>query len=269
MKLIASLGVAILLYHPPGALAQQLPPGWTSAGIGSGSGTATHNGGTFTLSSSSAPLGGSATADSFHFTYQTVTGDFDIVTRLESTFNGYDPDRLAFMVREKLTPGSRQAYIFRGGRGGGSEKRLAENGANAELGRLFAATPNAAGEPPEADRWYRIVRYKDNITIFRADRTGDWDNIYYLATSTFPGLAQTLHIGYGVGRSQTNTTQPAARGSYGSFSMSPVSLVHRTSTLGKTASSPCYLRIISTLASSSTGSIPSHPPPVSCPQPLP
>ena len=71
--------------------AQSLPAPWTNADVGAPvlSGSASHSAGVFTIDGAGVDIWG--TADQFHFVYQQVDGDVEIVARVESVTAAHKP----------------------------------------------------------------------------------------------------------------------------------------------------------------------------------
>src|SRR3954467_7203039 len=94
------------------AAAQSLPPGWSSSDIGTvgAAGSASSSGGTFTVAGAGADIWG--TADAFRFVYTTLTGDGTIVARVATVQNVAAWTKAGVMVRETLSPSSRQGLML-------------------------------------------------------------------------------------------------------------------------------------------------------------
>src|SRR3954447_9510813 len=79
-RYLCALAVCSAVSFP--ASAQSLPQGWSSTDIGSvgAAGSATYNGGVFTVAGAGADIWN--TADALRFAYTTLTGDGSIVTQV-------------------------------------------------------------------------------------------------------------------------------------------------------------------------------------------
>ena len=87
-----------------------LPLPWVSTDIGTGmlAGSATHNAGTFTQAGSGV-IG--STSDKLRFTYQTLTGDGEIIARISSLQNTGTSSRVGVMIRDTLAANSKQIFM--------------------------------------------------------------------------------------------------------------------------------------------------------------
>jgi hypothetical protein len=145
-------------------------PGSVSYASGSGS---------FTVNGSGSNIWG--TADEFHYVYQPMSGDGEIVARGVSIQNT-DPVAMAgIMIRENLTPGSRHAMVvitpsskpvFR--------RRLSNDGTT--------LTTNVTGAAP---RWLRLVR---SGSTFTASHSADGTSWVQIGTATID-LPSDVYVG--------------------------------------------------------------------------
>ena len=89
-----------------------LPAPWIDTDIGAVGigGTASFSGGTFSISGSGADIWG--TADAFHFAYQSLTGDGQVIARVSSVANVNSWAKAGVMIRESLSPGSAFAQML-------------------------------------------------------------------------------------------------------------------------------------------------------------
>src|SRR5207248_7429459 len=87
-----------------------LPGAWSDADIGSVSaaGSASYTNGTFNVNSSGLGLGGST--DTFHYVYQSLSGDGTIVARVASL--AVSIQQVGVMIRETLAANSSAAFVF-------------------------------------------------------------------------------------------------------------------------------------------------------------
>src|SRR5262245_46679909 len=106
--LLTVSALALLSVSAKPARAQStLPPGWTDQEVGTGTnGSASYASNVFTMQSKGGDYSGSATADNFHFAYQTLTGDGTIIARVASVSNGSSD--AGVMMRETLDPGAKR-----------------------------------------------------------------------------------------------------------------------------------------------------------------
>jgi hypothetical protein len=222
--------VSILLLLTPSAFAQ-VPSGWNEANIGSGTGICTTSGNSLTLASNAAPLANGINADGMYFMYQQKSGAFEIIGQMDTlTPYGNDSTRLFFMVREGLTPGARYFSAWRRGRSGGIGLRTTTNGAATEQGKVWSLTQTSPNLH-ENDRWYRIVRWGNNLSIFRSSNSTDWGTPW--ATLELPGLSNTLYFGVGVAYVPTGQNVTVT-GAVSNLSINSVNRPYTTSWLGQT-----------------------------------
>ncbi|HVO64555.1 MAG TPA: IPT/TIG domain-containing protein [Terriglobales bacterium] len=93
-----------------------LPNGWLDQDIGTSgaAGTATFASGVFTLNSAGTGVGGvgggSVTVDGFHFVYQPLPSDGEIVAHIESIQGGWG-SQAGLMIRETLAEGATNAFL--------------------------------------------------------------------------------------------------------------------------------------------------------------
>jgi autotransporter-associated beta strand protein len=169
-----------------------LPLPWISTDIGTGmlAGSASFNDGTFTQAGSGV-IGG--TSDRFRFTYQTLTGDGEIIARIASLQNTGTSSRVGVMIRESLAANSKQ--IFAGMTGTNAYRwvrRTSTGGSTSSNNYGTGTVPNT---------WVRIVRTGNTITTSKSSNGITWTTMGS-STTTF---ASTCYIGLAVG-SGSNTT---------------------------------------------------------------
>src|SRR5204863_9349130 len=94
-----------------GGVSPSVPPPWHSQDVGSpgAAGSAGAAGGTYTLEGSGADIWG--TADAFHFVWQTLSGDGEIIARVGSLDNTNAWAKAGLMVRDGLDAGAMQASV--------------------------------------------------------------------------------------------------------------------------------------------------------------
>src|SRR3990170_274401 len=89
-----------------GASAQAVPSPWVAADIGTPAlaGSATYASGVFTMRAAGTDIWG--TSDQFRFVYQPITGDVDVIARVNSITNADAWSKAGVMIRSSLSPGS-------------------------------------------------------------------------------------------------------------------------------------------------------------------
>jgi phosphatidylserine/phosphatidylglycerophosphate/cardiolipin synthase-like enzyme len=165
-----------------------LPAGWnqTDVGaVGAAGGTAYSNG-TFNVSGSGADVWG--TADAFHYTYQSLSGDGQIVAHVNSVANVNSWSKAGVMIRGSLAADSAYAFmIVSAAKGSAFQYRASSGGAAA----------NVAGSGIAAPYWVKIVRAGSTITGYQSADGSTWTPVgsasIALGSTAFIGLAVSSH----------------------------------------------------------------------------
>ena len=143
--------------------------------------------------------------DEFNFIYVERTGDFDIVTRIESLSAPHLYTKAGLMAREDLSPGSRHIYfqVFpnnnpRNKNNGGYEFQYRQM----KEGEMKAIYPKSAEGKPEfpvsyPNTWVRLQRVKNDFTGYYSTDGRNW-KLYTtysleLPSKIFLGIAVTSH----------------------------------------------------------------------------
>lgn len=163
-------------------------PGFNSGDIGSvgAAGSSSGSGGTITIKGSGADIYG--TADSFHFDWQSFTGDGSITARVVSQTETNVWAKAGVMFRETTDPGSRFVGMF----------TAAANAAVIEArGTTGAAVVDIHGPVVKDPYWVRLVRAGNVLTGFISADGNTWTQVgsytVSMATSLIVGLAVTSH----------------------------------------------------------------------------
>jgi regulation of enolase protein 1 (concanavalin A-like superfamily) len=161
---------------------------WRSQDIGvvGRAGAAAEQGGAFTLDGSGADIWD--TADGFHFAWQTLAGDGEIVARVATLEGTHHWAKAGVMIRESLTAGSRHAFMLVSrARGLAFQRRTSTNGASTH-------TDGGAGAAPQ---WVRLVRTGNTFQAFRSADGTNWTLVgsqsISMGATTYIGLALTSH----------------------------------------------------------------------------
>jgi hypothetical protein len=170
-----------------------LPLPWVASDIGTGmlAGSTTHNAGTFTQAGTGV-IG--STADKLRFTYQTLTGDGEIIARISSLQNTGTSSRVGVMIRDSLATNSKQ--IFMGMTGSGSYRWVRR----AATGGSTSSTNSSSGTVPNT--WVRLVRSGTTITAYKSTNGTTWTTVGSTTNTTF---ASTCYIGLAVGSGSDTT----------------------------------------------------------------
>ena len=165
-----------------------LPSPWTSGDIGSPAlaGSAQYASGVFTVWGGGNDIWD--TADQFRFVYQTLKGDGEIVARVASLVNTNEWAKSGVMIRETLTPGSRNASMF----------VTPTNGWTFQ-GRAVADADTVSTVVPggTAPTWVRLVRAGSTFTAYQSSNGTSWTVVgsgaLSMGSTVYVGLAVTGH----------------------------------------------------------------------------
>ncbi len=179
------------------AVSGPVPAPWTSEDIGTPAirGDATESGGTFTIRAGGADIWG--TADQFHFVHQLLTGDGEIVARVQSLAAVNTWSKAGVMMRESLAAGSKHASMFATGSAGMAFQRRTSTG---------STSLHTAGSAVRAPFWVRLVRRGD---IFEAYEAADGAAWRMVGSASIPML-QTIYVGLAVTSHDSTTATTAA-----------------------------------------------------------
>ena len=143
--------------------------------------------------------------DEFNFVYVERTGDFDIVTRIESLSAPHLYTKAGLMAREDLSPGSRHIYfqVFpnnnpRNKNNGGYEFQYRQQ-QNGEMKAIYPKNAEGTPEFPVSypNTWVRLQRIKNDFTGYYSTDGRSW-KVYTTYSLELPakiylGLAVTSH----------------------------------------------------------------------------
>jgi regulation of enolase protein 1 (concanavalin A-like superfamily) len=149
-------------------------------------GSASAAAGTFTIRGSGADVWG--TADAFHYVWQPLTGDGDVIARVASVENAAAWVKAGVMIRERLTADSPHAFmIVSAGKGLAFQRRVASGG---------ISTSNS-GIPGTAPKWVKLERRGNVISAFWSTDGVNWtfiaNDAFTMAADVFVGLAVSSH----------------------------------------------------------------------------
>jgi regulation of enolase protein 1 (concanavalin A-like superfamily) len=171
------------------AVQAAVPTPWLAEDVGAPSpaGTSTYNSGTFTITASGVDIWG--TSDQFHFVYQQLSGDVDVVARVESLTNTNSWAKAGLMFRSSLSATAPEVFTGVTGSNGVTFQHRAASGQSSVSDGL----QSGIGAP----RWVRLVRAGDTITAYHATDGSQWTKFNAitlpLGTSIYVGLAVTSH----------------------------------------------------------------------------
>lgn len=168
------------------AAAQSLPSPWTSRDVGSPtlSGRATHSSGVFTVEGAGIDIWN--TSDQFHFVYQQISGDVEIVARVDGIGATHAWAKAGVMIRASLSSGSAHGFSMASALSGTHFQRRTTSG---------ATTRHTHGSSGGAPVWVRAVRTGTRVTTALSTNGSSWRTVGYdtiaLGTSAYVGLAVT------------------------------------------------------------------------------
>jgi regulation of enolase protein 1 (concanavalin A-like superfamily) len=129
-----------------------------------------------------------STSDQFHFVYQQVSGDVEVVARVGSIKYADQWSKAGVMIRETLNAGSRHALaLSSAGKGYAFQRRV-------DPGGFSQNTAGTAGAPPG---WVRLVRTGALIEAFQSLDGTKWTLIgsdaIPMTDTVYVGIATTSH----------------------------------------------------------------------------
>jgi Putative Ig domain/GxGYxYP putative glycoside hydrolase C-terminal domain len=180
-----------LLYRKANNLATQAPAPWSDADVGAPAldGSALFNGSTNTWSLSGAGSDIGGTADQFHFAWQILAGDGNVVAQVTSQQNTDPSAKAGVVLRAGTLAGAGYAGVFATpGSGVVFQWRTAANG----------PTSNVAVAGLSAPVWVKLVRVGNSFSGFYSTDGNTWTQVGSSQTLTMPtgvyaGLGVSAH----------------------------------------------------------------------------
>ena len=170
------------------AIAQSVPSPWASRDIGDPvlSGSATLASGVFSIDAAGSDIWG--TYDQFHFVYQQIAGDVEIIAKVHSLVATDAWAKAGVMVRASLDADSSHGYAMVSGTNGvWFDRRTAPGG----------FSTNTAGPSIAAPVWLRAVRRGSDVSTYWSTTGTSWTAIGHdtidLGTSAYVGIAVLSH----------------------------------------------------------------------------
>ena len=164
------------------------PAPWRSQDVGAVglAGTATGSSGTFTVRGAGADVWG--TSDAFHYAWQQLTGDADVVARVASVEYVHAWVKAGVMIREHLGANAAHAFMLVSpGKGYAFQRRMAAGG-------LSTHTSGGTGTAPA---WVKLERRAGTISAFVSADGSDWtlvaSDAFTMAATVYVGLAVSSH----------------------------------------------------------------------------
>ncbi len=172
-------------FHRQTAVAQQawsLPSPWTVQDIGNPAipSTGSLDQGTFTITAEGSDIWGQS--DQFNFIYQQVTGDVEVIARVDSVSAAHAWSKSGVMIRSSLAANAAHGYaLVSAGRGVAFQQRLNTGG----------SSTNTYGPSVSAPYWVRLVRKGTTVTAYSSSNGTTWSTI----SSSTIGLGATAYVG--------------------------------------------------------------------------
>jgi regulation of enolase protein 1 (concanavalin A-like superfamily) len=150
-------------------------------------GSASASNGTFTVRGAGADVWG--TADAFHYAWQQVSGDVDVVARVASIQNVSDWVKAGVMIRETLTANSAHGFMLASpGKGQRFQRRVATGG----------HSTSTSGPTAPAPVWVKLERRGNVISAFSSTDGANWTSVgsdtFSMGATVYAGLAVSSHI---------------------------------------------------------------------------
>jgi regulation of enolase protein 1 (concanavalin A-like superfamily) len=181
-----SIAVLLLLTCAT-AHADQLPAPWLGRDIGTtqtGNATATQT--DFTITATGSDIWDAS--DQFHFVYQQISGDVEVLARVDSIFEADPWSKAGVMVRASLNANAAHAFALVSSAKGSAFQRRRQSG---------GLSVNTYGPKAGAPAWVRLVRAGTQITAYWSSDGKSWTTIgsdtVTLNSTVYVGLAVTSH----------------------------------------------------------------------------
>lgn len=167
----------------------QLPTPWLNQDIGAtgAGGSASYLSGAFTLHGAGADIWD--TSDAFHFVYQTLNGDGEIVARVANVENMHPGAKTGLMIRETLSSTARHATLDVTPTLGIEFLRRASPG---------GTTDYTSGGNESAPKWLKLKRVGNSFSAYKSDDGLNWTLIetddINMAAQVYIGLIVNSHM---------------------------------------------------------------------------
>jgi hypothetical protein len=165
-----------------------VPAPWTAGDVGSPAlaGSSSYSNGVYSVHAGGMDIWG--TSDQFHFVYQPMTGDGEVVAHVQSLTNTDSWAKTGVMIRETLAADSRHAAaLVTPGAGYAFQRRIDPAGIS-----LHTAGPAGA-----APGWVRLVRTASRIDAYQSSNGSTWtlmgSDAIPMAATVYVGIATTSH----------------------------------------------------------------------------
>jgi hypothetical protein len=156
---------------------------WKETDIGAVgvAGDSSNDGSTIAVYGSGADIWG--TADAFHYVYQRLNGNTQVVVKVTSVLNTNAWAKAGVMIRENLDAGSRHASVFlTPSNGVAFQSRDTTNGTSISTNVTGVATPY----------WVKLARSGDQLTAFSSPDGASWTQV---GTTRIIGMQPSIYVG--------------------------------------------------------------------------
>ncbi len=128
------------------------------------------------------------TADEFHYVYQSLSGDGQIIARVVSITNTDPWAKAGVMIRETLTSSSKHAMMVVARSNGTAFQRRTSTG---------GSSTHTAGSSVTAPYWVKLARVGNTLTGYESSNGSTWTQVgtdtITMATNVYIGLCVTSH----------------------------------------------------------------------------
>ena len=188
LVLSASFSVPSIPHSTSAQQAWSLPSPWNAQDIGNPAiaGNVVFDQGTFSIDASGADIGGRS--DQFTFIYQQVTGDVDVIARVNSVSSTDARSEAGVMIRNSLAANAANGYaLVSAGRGVAFQRRRSDGG----------QSMTTTGPSVTAPYWVRLVRQGSTVTAYSSANGNTWSMLtsrtVTLGSTVYAGIATSSH----------------------------------------------------------------------------
>lgn len=165
-----------------------VPVGWSFRDIGApaSKGNVRYRDGNYTVEAAGRDVWG--TSDQFNFAYRTISGDVDVVARVQTLENTSSWAKAGIMIRSSLNANSAHAFVLASPGNGIAYQRRPASG---------MASLHTSGGSGTAPVWVKLERRGSAVTAFRSSNGTTWQMIdsqtLSLPSTFYVGLAVSSH----------------------------------------------------------------------------
>ena len=171
----------------PAYTSKGLPDPWLDLDIGAvaAAGDTIHANGTFTVCGTGAGISG--TTDEFRYVYRSMTGDGEMVARVNSMVRRDSWTKAGVMIRETLDAGSRHVSMF-----------ISEDyGAAFQYRTAAGSSGSTTHAGIQAPYWVKLVRHGNTLTGYFSSNGTSWTPLgsqtISMSSTVYVGLAASSH----------------------------------------------------------------------------